>query len=91
VPPQALELLFLQGPEHFRLQLRRDVAHLVEEQRPPVRQLEAADLLSDGAGEGALLVAEQFALQEPGGNGRAVEFYQGPLPAGAQVMPGHAR
>jgi hypothetical protein len=53
-----------------------------------VRQLEAADLLGDGAGEGPLLVAEQLALQQPGGDGRAVELNEGLFPAGAQVVQG---
>ena len=49
-------------------------------------QLEAADLLGDGAGEGALLVAEQLALQQPGGDGRAVELDEGLPPAGTEVV-----
>src|SRR5262249_29439739 len=61
---------------------------LVEEQRPLVRQLEAADVLADGAGEGALLVAEQLALQESRRNGRAIELDEGPLPARAEVVQG---
>ena len=43
---EALELLLLQHAQQLGLQLRRDVADLVEEQRPLVRQLEAADLLA---------------------------------------------
>ena len=85
---EALELLLLQHAEQLGLQLRRDVADLVEEQRPLVGQLEAADLLADGAGEGALLVAEQLALQQPRGDGRAVELDEGPVPARAQVVQG---
>ena len=85
---QALELLFLQYAEQFGLQLWRDVADLVEKQRPPVRELETADLLADGAGKGALLVAEQLALQEPRGDGRAVELDEGALAARAQVVKG---
>src|SRR5207244_10160029 len=85
---QALELLLLQDAQQLGLQLRRDVADFIKEQRALVGQLETADLLRDGAGEGALLVAEQLALQEPGGNGRAVEFDKCPLPAGAQVVKG---
>src|SRR6202011_3800887 len=69
-------------------QFRRDVADLVEEERPLVRQLEAADLLGDCTGEGVLLVAEQLAPQQPGGDGRAVELDEGALPAGAQVVQG---
>src|SRR5438093_7839561 len=85
---QALKLLLLQGTEQFRLQLRRDIANFVEEQRPLVRQLEAADLLAHCAGEGPFLVAEQLALQQPGGDGRAVELDEGLPPAGAEVVQG---
>ena len=42
---EPLELLLLQHAEQLGLQLQRDVADLVEEQRPLVGQLEAADLL----------------------------------------------
>ena len=85
---QALELLLLQDAQQLGLQLQRDVADLVQEQRAPVRQLEAADLLADGAGEGALLVAEQLALQQPRGDGRAVELDEGAARARAQVVHG---
>ena len=88
---QALELLFLQHAEQLGLQLRGDVADLVEEQRPLVRQLEAADLLADGAGEGALLVAEQLALQEPRGDGRAVELDEGPARGAGSGREGRGR
>src|SRR5208283_2205650 len=85
---QTLELLFLQHAEQLGLQLWGNVADLVEEQRPVVPQLETADLLADGAGEGALLVAEQLALQEPRRDGRAVELDKGALAARAQVVKG---
>ena len=55
---EALELLLLEHAQQLGLQLRRDVADLIEEQRPLMGQLETADLLGDGAGEGTLLVAE---------------------------------
>ncbi len=83
---QALELLLLQHAEQLGLQLRWDVTDFIEEQRPPVRQLEAAYPLADGAGEGALLVAEQLALQQPGGDGGAVDLDEGPLAADAEVV-----
>jgi hypothetical protein len=86
--PQALELLLLQHAEELRLQLRGDIADLVEEERPLVGQLEAADFLRDGAGEGAFLVAEQLALDQPCGDGRAVELDEGPVAAGAQLVEG---
>src|SRR5437763_14414098 len=52
------------------------------------RWREAANLLRDGAGEGALLVAEQLALQQPHGNGRAVELDEGAGLARAQLVQG---
>src|SRR5262249_20293900 len=85
---QALELLLLQSAEKLGLQFQGDVADLIEEQRPLVGQLEAADLLHDGAGKGAFLVAKQLALQQPGGDGGTVELDEGPLPARAQVVEG---
>ena len=60
----ALELLLLEDAQQLRLQLERDVADLVEEERAAVRQLEAPDPLRDGAGERAALVAEELALEQ---------------------------
>ncbi len=49
-------------------------------------QFEAADLARDGAGEGALLVAEELALQQSHGNGGAVDLDEGaPAPRAAIV------
>src|SRR5262249_16848092 len=42
--------------------------------RAPVRQLEAADAAGDGAGEGALFVAEQLALHQSGRQGGTVDL-----------------
>ena len=85
---QALELLLLQHAQELRLQLERDVADLVEEQRAAIGQLEPADLLRDGAGEGALLVAEELALEQPRRNRGAVELDERPRAAAAQVVNG---
>ena len=85
---QALELLFLQHAEQLGLQLRGDVADLVEEQRPLVRQLETPDFLADGTGEGTLLVAEQFAFQQSRGDGGAVEFDEGTGRSRTQLVHG---
>jgi hypothetical protein len=60
----AFELALLQHAQQLGLEGRRDVADLVEEQRAAVRHLEAALAVAHGAGEGALLVAEEFALQQ---------------------------
>src|SRR5262249_52428192 len=69
---QSLELPLLQGAKKLRLDLGRDVADLVQEEAPAIGQFQASDLLRDGAGERALLMAEQLALQQPCGNGGAV-------------------
>ena len=41
---------------------------------PPLRELEAADLLRDGAGKRALLVPEELALEQAGRNRGAVQL-----------------
>ena len=61
---QALDLALLQSAQQLRLQVERQLAHLVEEERALVRQLQAADFARDGAGERALLVAEEFAFEQ---------------------------
>ena len=55
---------------------------------PLVRQLEAADPLGDGSGEGAALVAEEFALQQSRRNGGAVHGDEGVVAACAALVNG---
>jgi hypothetical protein len=62
----ALELALLEDAEELHLRVGRDVADLVEEDRAAVGQLEAAEPPLRRAGEGAVLVAEELALDEPG-------------------------
>ena len=57
------------------------LADLVEEDRAAVGQLEPAGVPGDRAGERPLLVAEQLALDEPRGQGRAVDLDQRLVPA----------
>ena len=61
---QALEFVLLQHAQDLCLRARAHVADFVEEQRAAVGLLEAADALLVGAGERALLVAEQLGLEE---------------------------
>src|ERR1700751_4570136 len=42
---QPFELLFLQNSQQLRLQLQRNVADFIQDQRTAVRRLEAAQLL----------------------------------------------
>src|SRR6476660_6615258 len=83
---EPFELLFLQHAQQLRLELQRNVSHLVQKQRALVRHLETARLLTDCAGESSLLVAEQFAFQEARRNRSAVEFHEGALPPRAKIM-----
>ena len=69
----ALEAPLLQTRSSLACMVSGHVADLVEEDRAAVGQLEAAAALADGAGERALLVAEQLALQQRLRQGGAVD------------------
>ena len=71
---QPLEFSLLQDAKKFRLQLQRDIANFIQKQRTLVCQLKPANLLSDRTGEGAALVAKQFAFEQTAGNGGAIDF-----------------
>ena len=62
----------LEHPQKLRLDPRAHLADLVEKQRALVGGFKLSGLALGGAGEGALFVAEQFALQERLRQGRAV-------------------
>src|SRR5215471_8835640 len=59
---EALELLLLEHPQQFRLELESNLADFIEEESAAIRHLEPAHLLADRPREGAALVAEQLAL-----------------------------
>jgi hypothetical protein len=59
--------------------IARSSADLVEKQRAAGRELEFADLLADGAGERALLVAEEHALHQLAGDCREVHGDERPV------------
>ena len=59
----AFERMPFQHAEEFRLGARAHLADLVEKDGAVVGGLKLADLLLRGAGECALLVAKQLALQ----------------------------
>ena len=69
----ALDHALLQEAQQLGLQRERQVADLVEEQRAAVGRLDLADRLPCRAGERALLVAEQLALEQVLGNRGAVD------------------
>ena len=65
-----------------RASISRD---FVQQQGAAGRFLELADAAGDGAGEGALLVAEQFGFQQVLGDGGAVDEMKG-LPARVDLL-----
>ena len=54
----------LDEPQQLHLHRQRDLAHLVEQQRPSVCQFQPASSSVGRAGEGARLVAEQLRLHQ---------------------------
>ena len=88
VPPHPLEALLLEDAQNLGLGLEAHVRDLVQEQGAPVGQVELAPLAAAGSGEGALLVAEELALDELLGDGRAVHVHQGVGRAGALAVDG---
>ena len=69
----ALDLAGLERSKQFDLGLERKLADLVEEQGRAVGILEAADMAVEGAGEGALLMAEQHRFDEILGDCAAID------------------
>jgi hypothetical protein len=80
-------LLALQRPQELRLDGQRDLSDLVEEDRPAPRDAEETGR-PHGPGEGALLVAEELALDHALRQSAAVHGHVGPLAAGARGVDG---
>ena len=68
-----VDLALLDGAQQLGLQAAVHLADFVEQQGAAVGLLELADAAGHGAGEGALLVAEQLALQQVLGDRGAVD------------------
>ncbi len=82
-------LVLGQHPQQPRLQRQGHVADLVEEQGAAVGLLDqAAFAARAGAGEAARQVAEQFALDQRLGDGRAIDRHEGLAPALAGLVQG---
>ena len=76
----------LQDAQKPRLRLHRHVADFVEEQRAAFGLFEAADGALIGPREGALLMAEQFALDEIARDRRHIDRDERPLLALAVIV-----
>jgi hypothetical protein len=81
VATDAVELAVRQHAQQPRLQVEGHVADLVEKQRAAVGLLEAAAAHGLRAGEGAALVAEEFALEQVLRDRRGVDRDEGALAA----------
>src|SRR6266481_7175221 len=86
IAAQSLELLLLQCAQQLRLQLWADVPDFVEKQSAMIGKLEPSTLLHQGARERALFVSEEFAFDQPGWNGRAIEPYKRPVSSWTVAM-----
>ena len=84
----ALELLLLQHAQQLGLQIQAHLADLVEQERALVRALERAFDALDRAGERALLVAEEGALDQTFGEGGAVQLDERAVATVARVVDG---
>ena len=88
VGAHPLHLALLQHAQQPHLGRGRHVADLVEEDGAAVRRLEQALLVAGGAGEAALHVAEQLALEQGLGQRRAVHRDERLVLARAAVVDG---
>src|SRR5262249_7923790 len=86
VRADAPDLAVLERAQELRLEIRREIADLVEKERPARRLLERADAPGVGAGERALLVPEQLALEEVGGDRAAVHDHERLVAASARLV-----
>jgi len=83
---ETLELVLLQHAKELRLQLERQLAHLVQEERATVSELETSDPLCDRTSERAALVAEELALEKSRGDRSAVDVDEAPVLPRARLV-----
>ena len=84
----ALDHLVLQEAQQLDLHRQRHVADFVEEEGAAIGALDLADGLLDGAGEGALFMAEQFTFEQGLGDRGAVDRDERLLRAVAHAVDG---
>ena len=88
VPPRRSNSWSWRTRSSLGCKLQRNFANLVEEQSALVRQFDAADFLADGPGKRALLVAEQLALEQSGGDRGTIELDEIAVFAAAHAVNG---
>lgn len=82
------DLARLQHPQELGLQGKTHVADLIEKKGAPLRVTEGPGTITVGTGEGAADMAEEFALEEIGGDRRAIDRNEGARPAAAEIVNG---
>ena len=88
---ERVDLALLEEAEQLGLEVEADVADLVEEERAAVGGADDAGERVVGAGEGALAMAEELALEHVARDGGAVEGDEGPVGAAGGAMDERAR
>ena len=78
--------MVLQDAQQLGLQLQRNVANFIQEQRAPMRKFHAPEFLADRAGESAFFMSEQFAFQQSGRDRGAIQLYKRAASAGTHAM-----
>ena len=81
--PDWFELAFLQDPQKLHLQWQGQLADLVEEDRPSIRERKASLTPLGCSGEGSLLVPKELTLNESLRQGSAIDLYKRALSPGA--------
>src|SRR5207249_8813694 len=89
-PAEPAEFLRLENLEQLGLELRRQLADLIEEDRAVIGQLEQADLPFLGVGIRTLFVSEQFGIEERRREAGAVDLDERTTGAGREIVD-HAR
>ena len=85
---EPLELLLLQDAQQLHLDIQRQLADFVEEDRAVVRQLEASVLLLHRAGERTALVSEQLAFGQARRKRAAVHLHHHAVAAATEAVKG---
>src|SRR4029077_3203553 len=85
---QTLKLSFLHDAKKLGLQLQREVADLVQEQRTSVSSPEPPNTAGDRPGVCTTLVPEQLAFKQTCRNGGAIYYHKGAIRSLAAVVNG---
>src|SRR5262245_5350548 len=83
---EPLDLPLLEDAKQLDLDVRRQIANLVEEDRRLIRQLETSDLARKRTCVSASLAAEQLALDERGRNGGTVHPHHRAMAPRAELV-----